>query len=390
MYAYLTQGLGLTQADIYVLRAKMVRYLTLPGQSGYSRNAAAGAAFLNALQESSLSGRYTAFNFFLQSAIDAGTLGGVQARVGGQVHADAASFLLRRPLWINEAIMPYTNGGDLRESQTRIWMAGLGGAFSSDGPSGVADSREDTAGTLIGATHRINNQASVNAGIGYNWGSVESAHARATLDTILGTLGGRYAFSSLEAGPYVTARADIGWVDYESRRTLGGGLGTATGDTDGAFYSGMAGLGDVFRLNPFTFTLQTGLRITNVNLDSFNERGSDLALDVKGIDETFSSILVDLDISLDRQQLNAWTLAPALTLGYERILDDPQVESTGRLLGFSVTQSSAFDSHDLVKAGLGVTAQHNSYIVKAGVNGAVGTGSGSSGIGGQLSVGYSF
>ena len=36
MNAYLTQGLGLSQADIYVLRAKMVDYLTLPGQSGLS------------------------------------------------------------------------------------------------------------------------------------------------------------------------------------------------------------------------------------------------------------------------------------------------------------------------------------------------------------------
>jgi hypothetical protein len=39
---YLTQGLGLTQADINVLRAKMVDYLTLPGQSGFVGNAAAG------------------------------------------------------------------------------------------------------------------------------------------------------------------------------------------------------------------------------------------------------------------------------------------------------------------------------------------------------------
>ena len=35
MYAYLTRGLGLTQADIYVLRAKMVYYAMLPGQNGF-------------------------------------------------------------------------------------------------------------------------------------------------------------------------------------------------------------------------------------------------------------------------------------------------------------------------------------------------------------------
>ena len=92
MDAYLTQGLGLSQADIYVLRAKLVDYLTLPGQSGFVGNAASGAALLNELQNSPLSGTYTAFNYYLQSAIDAGTLGGVQAQVGGQVNADAAAY----------------------------------------------------------------------------------------------------------------------------------------------------------------------------------------------------------------------------------------------------------------------------------------------------------
>ena len=46
MDAYLKRGLGLTQADIYVLRAKMVYYQTLPGQNQLVGNAAAGAALL--------------------------------------------------------------------------------------------------------------------------------------------------------------------------------------------------------------------------------------------------------------------------------------------------------------------------------------------------------
>lgn len=390
MNAYLTRGLGLSQADIYVLRAKMVDYLTLPGQSGFVGNAAAGAGFLNALQNSPLSGHYTAFNYYLQSAIDAGTLGGVQAQAGGQIHADAASFLLRRPQWIDEAITPYTNGSDLRQCQTRLWMAGQGGNFWSDGRSGVAGSTEYNAGTLIGATHRFNNQASVNIGFGYDWGSVGSADASATLNTFLATIGGRYGFSTLESGPYVTARADVGWVDYKSNRALGGDLGTATGDTNGAVYSGLVGLGDVIRLAPYTITLQTGVRVTDVTLGSFNESGSDLALGVNSINKTSSSVLVDLNVSLDRQQLCAWAITPAVTLGYERVLGDPRVLSTGTLYGFSVSQFSAYDSHDLVKAGLIVTAQHNAFIVKAGLNGVVGDGSGTAGIGGEMSVGYSF
>src|SRR5262249_34449982 len=44
--AYLMQGLGLSQADIYVLRAKMVDYLMLPGQSTFAGNDASGATLL--------------------------------------------------------------------------------------------------------------------------------------------------------------------------------------------------------------------------------------------------------------------------------------------------------------------------------------------------------
>ncbi len=294
MYAYLTQGLGLTQADIYVLRARMVYYPVLPGQSGLEGNAAAGAAFLNALQNSPLSGAYTNFNYYLQSAIDAGTLGGVETRVGGQIHADAASFLLRRPVWIDEAIAPYASGRDLRESQTSFWGAGLGGGFWSTGGAGTASSTETSAGSILGVTHRFTGRSSINFGIGYNWGSVESSGASATLNTVLGTIGGRYAVSSLEVGPYVLARADLGWVDYQSRRDLGGALGIANGHTNGVFYGGLAGIGNIIRLAPFTFTLQTGVRIAGANVGSFDESDSELALNVGGINEIYPSVLFDL------------------------------------------------------------------------------------------------
>ncbi len=390
MNAYLTQGLGLTLADIYVLRAKMVYYSMLPGQSGMVGNAASGVTFLNALQNSPLSGHYTAFNYYLQSAVDAGTLGDVPAQAGGQVHADAASYLLRLPQWIDDAVAPETLGSDLRTGQGKFWMASIGGDFWSNGRNGVAGSTEYNAGTIMGGTYRFNDQTCGNLGIGYNWGSVRSADADVTINTVLATIGGRYGFSNLESGPYVTARADVGWVDYKSDRSLGGGLGNATGNTNGAIYGGLAGVGDVIRLAPFTVTLQTGVRVTGVTLNNFSESGSDLALGVNGISETFVGIPVDVDFSLDRQQLNGWSVTPSAVLGYERILTNPRIESTGMLYGFGVSQYSAFDSHDLWKAGLAVAAQRDAFLVKAGVNGLVGDGAGSYGISGQLSVSYSF
>ena len=390
MQAYLTQGLGLTQADIYVLRAKIVYYTTLPGQSGFTGNAASGASFLKALQNSPLSGRYTNYNYYLQSAVDAGTLGGVQTRAGGQVHADAAAFLLRQPQRIDAAIKPFAGGRGLQQGQTRVWMAGIGGMFRTDGHDGIADSKEHSAGSLLGATHRIGSRASVSAGLGYNWGSVESSDATADTNTILATLGGRYGFSALESGLFVEGRVDAGWVNYQSGRTLGGGLGKASGDTDGAVYSGLARLGDAISLAPFTITPQAGVRVTGLSLQGFDESGSELALKVRGMDKTFTSLLAGLEVSLDAQRLGAWTVTPAVTMGYERILDSPQMETTGALYGFSIRQKSAYDSRDLLTAGLMLSAEHGAFTVTGMVDGVLGDDANSTGISGQLSIAYNF
>ncbi len=390
MNAFLLQGLGLSQADIYVLRAKMVNYPTLPGQPGLAGNAANGAALLNALQNSPLSGAYTAYNYYLQSAIDAGTLGGVPAQVGGQVHADAAAFLLRQPSWIEAAIAPYTTGRDLGEGQNRIWMTGLGGYFASGGRAGIASSSERNAGPVIGATRRIDAHTSASLAIGYDWGSVGSAGGNADVNTLLASIGGRYGFSSLDAGPFVAARVNAGWVDYRSQRALGGGLGTAQGNTSGAVFSGRADVGDVLRLAPFTVTLQGGVRVAHVGLNSFNETGSELALGVAGISRTSTSLLADVEVALDRRHIQDWTIEPAVTLGYEQVLGNPQTRSTGTLYGFSVNQYSASNASHLLKAGVDVTAQRGAFNVRAGVNAVLGDGTNSSGVNAHLSLGYSF
>lgn len=390
MSAYLTQGLGLTQADIYVLRAKMVFYSDLPGQGGLTGNAASGAEFLNALQNSPLSGHYTDYNYYLQSAVDQGTLGGVETRVGGQVHADAASFLLRQAQRLDEVIPPYTSGHDLPQGQTRIWIAENGANFSTAGHDGIARSTENSGSSIIGATYRIGSRTSANMGLGYDWGSVESADATATVKTILATLGGRYGFSALDAGPFIEGRADAGWVDYESERVFGGGLGTATGSTTGAVHSGQVRFGNAIRLIPLTITPQVGVRVTGVSIDDFNEGGSDLALNVHGVDETSFSFLADLDFSFNPKPLGEWTIAPVLTLGYERILDDPQVEGVATLYGFTVRQKSAYESHDLMGASVGLSAERGAFAVKGRVSGVISDETNSTGVSGLLSLAYSF
>ncbi len=386
--AYLIQGLGLSQADIYVLRAKMVDYLTLPGQSGFVGNAASGAALLNELQNSPLSGQYTAFNYYLQSAIDAGTLGGVETQVGGQVHADAAAYLLRMPVWLDSALAPYADGRDLAPGQTHIWLAGLGGYFATDGHGGVAGSTEQSAGPVMGATHRIDVHSSVYFGLGYAWGSVGSAGANANVNTMLGTMGGRYAFGSLEEGPFAAARFDAGGIDYDSKRPMGGGLGIARGTTAGSVFGGQAVLGDVIRVEPFTVTPQAGVRVSHVSLGGFNESGSEVALEVNPISVTTSSLLAGVEVGLDPMPSGEWTITPTVTLGTELALGSTHVGSSGSLYGFTVTQYAAYDSRYLLEGGPGITAQHGAFAIKTDVNAV--HGDGSNGVNGQLSLAYRF
>jgi protein-tyrosine phosphatase len=386
--AYLIQGLGLSQADIYVLRAKMVDYLTLPGQSGLVGNAAAGGILLDALQNSPLSGQYTAFNYYLQSTIDAGTLGGVETQIGGQVLADAAAFLLRVPVRLDAALAPYADGRELMPGEKRAWLAGMGGYFATDGHGGVSGSSETSAGPLMGLTYRIDARASIYAGIGYDWGSVGSADANAKVGTLLGTVGGRYAFGSLEEGLFAAARIDIGGVDYSSKRPIGGGLGTASGATSGTVLAGQATVGDVVRLAPFTVTPQAGLRISHVSLGGFSESGSEVALNVNRTANTSSALIAGVEAGLDAQHWGAWAITPAVMLGTEMALGSTHVASSGNLYGYSITQYAGYDSRYLLTGGLGVTAQHGSFAAKASVNAL--HGDGATGVDGQLSVAYRF
>lgn len=388
MDAYLTQGLGLNRADIYVLRAKLVDFQMLPGQSGLTGNAAAGAALLNGLQNSPLSGAYTAFNYYLQSSIDAGTLGGVPSQVGGQVRADAATYLLRQPVWLDAALAPYADGRDLAVGETRIWLTGLGGYFNTNAHGGAASSSAQSGGPVIGATYRVGTQASVFAGLGYAWGVVGSADANATVDTLLGTIGGRYAFGSLEEGPFVAMRADIGGVDYTSKRQLGGGLGTARGSAPGAIYGGQALAGDVIRLAAVTVTPRAGVRVAHVSMSGFQESGSELALDDKRLSHTSSSVLAGVEVGIDPWLVGGWTVTPTVTLGTEVALGNPLVASAGSLYGFAVNQYAAYDSRYLLEGGLGVTLQQGAFGVKAGVTAL--HGEHSTGVNGQLSVAYRF
>nr|WP_246883815.1 tyrosine-protein phosphatase [Pseudomonas koreensis] len=385
---YLKQGLGLSQETIYVLRGKMVEYNSLPGQAGLIGNAAAGAQLLRELQNSKLSGTYSAYNYYLQSAIDAGTLGGVESTVGGQVHADAASYLLRQNAMIEQAAAPFASGTDLKVGQYRLWSTALAGYLGTDGSAHAQSSNEHSQGLMVGVTQRFSEQFSARGGIGYSKGSVGGAGGEADTDFTFLDLGARYGFTSLERGLFVDANISAGYVDYDSKRDLGGGLGSAKGDTHGNLNGATLALGYRMPLNTVILEPSLGVRISRLDLSGFQEKGSELALNVDDIQETRRSAVANLDVSFAPMPMGAWQLVPGVRVGYEHVLGDHQVDSEGHLLGLDIEQRAAFDNRDQFSGGVNLMANLGALSLGAEV-GASGGGD-SHGFSGGLKASYQF
>ncbi|MDF3936449.1 tyrosine-protein phosphatase [Pseudomonas citronellolis] len=386
---YLKEGLGLSQETLYVLRGKMVYYNSLPGTAGLQGNAAAGAQLLTQLQNSGLSGAYTAYNYYLQSAIDAGTLGGVESTVGGQVHADAASYLLRQDALIDRAAEPFASGTELKVGQRRLWSTALAGYQGIDGSSQAESSNEHSQGLMVGLTQRFSDQLSATAGFGYSRGSVGGAGGDVDTDLTFLRAGARFAPNSLEQGLFVDADLSAGWLDYDSKRELGGGLGTAKGDTHGTLSGGSVAVGYRIPVRDAILEPSLGVRISHLDLSGFQEKGSDLALDVDGIEQTRRSAIANLKVSFLPIALSGgWQLVPGLNLGYDHALGDYKVDSDGHLLGLDVSQRAAFDDRDQVSAAVNAMASLGDLSFGAEV-GALG-GSGSHGYSGSLKASYQF
>ncbi len=383
---YLKQGLGLSQETIYVLRGKLVEYNSLPGQAGLIGNAAAGAELLRQLQNTNLSGTYSAYNYYLQSAIDAGTLGGVESQVGGQVHADAASYLLRQNAMIEQAAAPFASGSDLKVGQYRLWTTALAGYLGTDGSAHAESSNEHSQGLMVGITQRFSEQLSARGGFGYSKGSVGGAGGEADTDFTFLNVGARYGFTSLEQGLFLDANASAGYIDYDSKRDLGGGLGTAKGDTHGNLTGATVALGYRAPINGMTFEPSLGLRISHLDLNGFTEKGSELSLDVDDNSATRRSAVANLNVAFAPVAMGAWQLVPGVQVGYERTLGDNQVDSQSHLL--DIEQRAAFDNRDQFSGGVNLMANLGalSFGAEMGANG----GGDSHGFNGGLKASYAF
>lgn len=390
MQNYLLQGLGLTMADIYVLRAKMVYYNSLPGQAGMTGNAAAGARLLQNLQNSTLSGHYTSFNYFLQSAIDNGTLDGMASRVGGQVHADATAVLMSQPRAVDAAMRSHVNPDDPRVKPVDpVWVSVWNNNTRADGASGSASATSHDYGVLFGITRPLNDRVTVYGALGNATQRSEAAGATGTISSMQIVGGARVALGGEDSSTFFDGSVFASQGTYDSQRNLGDGLGTARGGSHNWLVSARGAVGHTFEIGDIALTPQAGLRFTQSRMSGFEEYGSELALNMQGVSKSQVTARAAVDVNFRQREWGAWTFSPVLTLGYEQSLNSPTVTTTGAIQGYTVSQNAAFDTRMLGTAELSLKATRGP--VTADVRVAVGAGEhGLTSIGTYGSLRYTF
>ncbi|NIE78036.1 autotransporter domain-containing protein [Pantoea sp. Ap-967] len=389
MEGYLESGLGLSKETIYVLRGKMVYFSSLPGQAELLGNAAAGAKLLQELQNSSLSGAFTAYNYYLQSSIEQGNLNRVESKIGGQVLADTASYLLRQGSLIQDSAQPLTTGIGLRTGQRRIWSTGIADQTRTGSSNHTAGSDTNSQGMMVGLTQNFNDMLSGYASFGYVHGGVNAADGHSSNNTTFLSVGTRFAPDGLEKGLFMSVHGLAGYVDYDSSRDLTMGLGTAKGETHGSLTGAGLDLGYRAQTKNVTVEPSLGVRYSQLELAKFNESGSELALDVDETQGSNTAALANLNISLAPIELSGgWRVSPGGRVRYTRDLDGHDVNSSGSVEGLTVRQRAAFNSKDQFSAALNVSANLKQLTFAAEVT-AVKAGR-TDGLAGSLKVGYDF
>ncbi|MGC4010853.1 MAG: S8 family serine peptidase [Pseudomonas sp.] len=360
----------------------------LPGQERLQRNALAGAELLNALRdEPSLALRNSGYNRWLTGALASGNLGGLESKIGGQVHADAFAYLAHAPQQLQQSLRLQLAQANTSASAPKLWVNGLDDNLTHEGAHGIEGSKDNTGGLQAGLTQTLNEQLALSGGLSQSKGKVRTSGDRVDIDLTYLSLGTRYGFESLDSGPFLGGQVGVGYLDYSSKRQLGA-LGTAKGNSNGWMNNAAINGGYRWKFDSWYVEPQAGLQVTRLSLDNIHEKNSEVNLNVKQGSHTYSSALFDVKAGRS-VQLNNWVINPSASLGYERALNDgPGTSKATTPLGYSLEQTAAWQGKDLFKAGLNLDATYGDWGIGAGVQGV--TGSGASGGGANVQVNYQF
>jgi protein-tyrosine phosphatase len=361
----------------------------LPGQENLRRNALAGAKLLNSLRDDpELALRKSGYNQWLQGALTGQNMGGLESKIGGQVHADAIAHMSHAPQKLQQSLhaqlaQPASSGFE----GPALWVNTLNDSLNHRGGNGIEDSKDSVSGLQAGWTQAYSDKLVVSGGLSQTKSKVRSSGDSAQIDLTYLSLGARFGLDSLDNGLYLGGEVGTGHVNYSSKRKLGA-LGTAKGESGGWMNNVAAYTGYRLKFDDWYVEPQAGLQATKLKLDSFHEKHSEVDLNMKGSDTTYTSALFDVKAGRSFE-FEKWHVAPSVSMGYEHSLSGGVGESKASTnKGYGINQKSARQGDDLFNVGLSVDASFSDWTINTSVRGV--SGNGTSGGSASSSITYKF
>jgi len=240
----------------------------------------------------------------------------------------------------------------VRENRWGVWVSGFGDFVSLDSDNRVQGYNFTTGGVMLGVDYRITDHFAIGVSGIYvhTWTQLQPA---GNVGVNAG-LGGIYA-TYFDRGFYVNAAAYGGSNSYDiSRQGLLGGL--ANGNSNGNEFSTFIGGGYDWHLGRFSIGPLAYLQYTNVNINGFNESGSDFPLQIHADSE--ESLRTDLGFRASF----AWAvgqiyLVPFLYTAWEHEFKYsalPITASLGAVPGATATLFGPAEGHDSAVISTGV------------------------------------
>lgn len=243
-----------------------------------------------------------------------------------------------------------------------VWVTGWGD-FVNVGDDNFAKGYDfTTGGVTLGIDYRITNHLAIGlfGSYAHTWTDLQPGH----IDVNTGRVG-LYA-TYFDRGFYVNSAVFGGYNSYDTNRQ--GLLGSATGSTDGEEFSTYIGAGYNFHFGKFAIGPTAALQYTYVNVNSFNEQGSLVPLQIHS--DSQDSLRTDLGFRASYTwHAGRVSIIPSLTAAWEHeylYSALPITVSSPEFPGPSTTFSGPNEGHDsaIVNAGVGTqwTPTFSTYI----------------------------
>jgi autotransporter-associated beta strand protein len=257
----------------------------------------------------------------------------------------------------------------------------LNGQFAElESLHGLADNDFNSAGVLAGIDYRLNEQAVIGLGIGYNRSMIDYDNGEDT-DIDTGIVSG-YGTYSLPYGINVEGTVGVAISNYDLSRPIEFGDHvdrTARNDQDGTQFFAAVEVSRDFRFGSVTVSPNVGFQYTNYEFDGGEETGAGaLNLDVHDIEAESYRLSAGVEVAHDAVNIGGGILASPYLYGlwsHDFGDQDVDVDATLSNNGGDFTYTAGGFERDRAGAGAGVLLDvQDLFDVNIGYHADLGTG----------------